>query len=198
MPTGYTHSVQDGTVTDLRTFALICARGMGGLIMMRDDPMDAPIPDRFEPSTNYHDKALAEAREALAEIVAMSPSECLNRQAAKISEAETYRREYVAKKAAYADRYQAMIAKVEAWETEAEGIKDFMLSQLRDSIRFDCEGNYEPAVAEPMDAGDWRQARITELTESIGYHEQERSAEIARTESRNRWIAALKASLPTD
>lgn len=56
MPTGYTHGVQDGTVTEFRDFALICARAFGATILMRDDPMDAPIPDEFQSSTYHLDR----------------------------------------------------------------------------------------------------------------------------------------------
>ena len=64
MPTGYTASVADGRVTEFAPFALQCARAMGALIMMRDEPHDAPIPERFEAS-DYYSKSLAEARERL-------------------------------------------------------------------------------------------------------------------------------------
>ena len=45
MPTGYTADIQDGKITTLREYALSCARAFGALIMMRDDPHDAPIAD---------------------------------------------------------------------------------------------------------------------------------------------------------
>ncbi len=48
MPTGYTDAVKDGITFD--QFVLGCARGMGALVMMRDEPSGTPIPERFEPS----------------------------------------------------------------------------------------------------------------------------------------------------
>lgn len=56
MPTGYTHEVQSGEVTDFPTFTMQCARAFGALIMMRDDPSDAQIPEQFEPS-DYNRRA---------------------------------------------------------------------------------------------------------------------------------------------
>lgn len=53
MPTGYTASVADGTTTTLRAFALQCARAFGATVTMRDDPMSAEIPERFEPGGFY-------------------------------------------------------------------------------------------------------------------------------------------------
>ncbi|MDP3869142.1 hypothetical protein [Phenylobacterium sp.] len=196
MPTGYTSDVADGKVTDLRTFALRCARGMGACIMMRDDPWDAPIPERFEPSTTYYDKALAEARAELDALMKMTPADCLAAQHAEREKEIAANIEYRAGKTAQRDRYEAMLAQVEAWETDAEGIKDFMLEQLRSSINFDCGRDYEPTHPEIIDSGEWRRERMERLAQQIGRHEAERAKEVARTEGRNQWIAALRASLP--
>lgn len=48
MPTGYTADVQSGKVTDFAEYAMNCARAFGALVLMRDDPSDADIPERFE------------------------------------------------------------------------------------------------------------------------------------------------------
>jgi hypothetical protein len=73
MPTGYTADVQNGTVTELRDFALSCARAFGACIMMRDDPPGTPIPDQFEPSSYYRiecEKAQAE----LSRLLTLTPA----------------------------------------------------------------------------------------------------------------------------
>ena len=198
MPTGYTADVQSGEITDLREFALRCARGMGALIMMRDDPFDATIPDRFEPS-QYNAKRLAEAQERLDAVTKMDRDQA-RREADKAYHAGcvTFDRRK-AERSEHAARYQAMIAKVEAWETKAEGIRDFMLDQLRQSLDFDCK----PVKADDAFVGkpkrqtgkEWRAEQIEELTREIAYHAKANAEEVARTEARNRWIADLKASL---
>lgn len=195
MPTGYTAAVQDGSITTLHEFALQCARGMGALIMMRDEPWGAPIPEKFEPSTKYYDEALAKARAELAEVTSLSNAECEARAKAEHEKAEQAWAEYVAGKRASRERYEAMLAQVEAWDTDAEGIKEFMLSQLRESITFDC-GDYAPSVSALPSPDEWRAERMKSLAKDIGYHEERRAAEIARTEARNRWLTALRASLP--
>ena len=65
MPTGYTADVMDGKVTDFKLFAMQCARAFGALVIMRDEPLNAEIPDEFSPS-NYHFQELEQARERLA------------------------------------------------------------------------------------------------------------------------------------
>lgn len=53
MPTGYTYPVCEGKITEFPDFALSCARAFGALISMREEPMDAPLPDEIAASTNY-------------------------------------------------------------------------------------------------------------------------------------------------
>jgi hypothetical protein len=61
MPTGYTSKIATGEMTSLRHFILTCARGMGALVHMRDEPSDAILPLRLEPDTSYHDDEIARA-----------------------------------------------------------------------------------------------------------------------------------------
>ena len=45
MPTGYTAGILEGETFE--QYALQCAKAFGALVMMRDEPSDAPIPDQF-------------------------------------------------------------------------------------------------------------------------------------------------------
>lgn len=170
MPTGYTSELHDGeqTFTD---FVLTCARGMGALITMRDEPMDAPIPDEFTPSMRYYldSKASAEAR--LEALRAMTPEDIFranqNDRAAVLAE----RAKEAVKRHDMRKRYEAMVAQVEAWEPPTEdhvGLKKFMLEQLHESIRFDCgDVSWPPMPAE--DPAEWFEAEIAQAERDIAY-----------------------------
>jgi len=62
MPTGYTNCIKDGVTFE--QFVWKCARAMGALVMMRDEPSNAPIPVKFEPS-NYYAEEVAKAKAKL-------------------------------------------------------------------------------------------------------------------------------------
>lgn len=194
MPTGYTADVLDGKITDLRSFAMLCARGMGACITMRDDPWDKPIPEKFEPSPYYGDR-LVEAECALADLHSMTPDEWeAQAEATYVAECKA-RDEYVARKLAGRDRYDAMIAKVSAWEGAPEGIKSFMLDQLRDARRFDCGDCSYYKEVERLSGEDWKAQREAELMQQSARAAAEWQKEKDRTASRNAWIAQLRASL---
>lgn len=201
MPTGYTAGVADGTITTLRQFALLCARGMGACISIRDEPFDTPIPERFEPSSWYADELRgAEAR--LAELDAMSPEarELAAEAAFGSAHAEWVKRQ-VERREQFV-RYQAMLAEVEAWETDAEGIRDFMLEQLRTSIDFDCRYAESPPPYDPepakLTAGEWWRVEVDEALRKITSARKSLSEEVARVEGRNGWLKRLRESLPAE
>ena len=115
MPTGYTADVQDGKITEFSEFALQCARAFGALIMMRDEPMGATIPDEFKPDS-YYIKALADAREELAKVRALSLAEC-KEEAKKLYEKQVQERDdRLERHRVEGARYRAMLAKVNAWQ----------------------------------------------------------------------------------
>jgi len=53
MPTAYTSFVADNENFTFPEFAMLCAREFGALISMRDEPLDTPVPERFEPDDFY-------------------------------------------------------------------------------------------------------------------------------------------------
>lgn len=197
MPTGYTAPVGDGKMTTLEDFAWSCARGMGFLIVMRDDPHDAPIPERFEPDTKYHDERLAEAEMALQELRGLTDDQCSERMERERADKTNQREGYNAKKRLILARYEAMRSKVLAWSVpnELSGMKDFMLNQLAESIRFDGGESTYPETPPVLSGSEWRNKKIEEYAKQIAYHTAERTKEIERTAERNRYLRLLRESL---
>jgi hypothetical protein len=198
MPTGYTAAIADGI--DFETFVMRCARGMGALIMMRDEPMDTPIPERFE-SSDYHTRELAEANDEMAKLRAMSIEET-GAAAREAFDAETKANsEAIARNSELRGKYEAMLKQVKSWNAptpEHEGFKKFMADQLTESIRFDCsESYYEEHKPKQKAGAEWLADRIAKATRDVEYHTTEHAKEVERTESRNSWLDALRNSLST-
>lgn len=195
MPTGYTSAVADGKITDLRSFALLCARGMGALVMMRDEPYDAPIPERFEPS-DYYAKRLAEAKAERDRLYAMSDDEAEQAARASYAEKVAAKEKWLADKRERRARYLSMIEKVERWQRAPDGLKEFMLDQLRQSMEHDCPENclyYNEPIQ--LSGPEWKRDQLQRIGEEILRSASEQAMEVERTEGRNAWIAQLRASL---
>ncbi len=177
-----------------------CARAFGALIMMRDDPQNAEIPESFEAST-YHKDAIEKESTELNELLAMDHSTA----DAKAKEAHQkhidYHTKAIAKNNALSAKYKAMLAQVEAYESPSpdhDNFKKFMADQITESIKFDCSSNYHReslASAKLMSGAEWILAEKERLEKSIDYHKKQHQEELDRTNNRNEWVKKLRDSL---
>jgi hypothetical protein len=202
MPTGYTAPIKDGI--SFKEYAMGCARAFGALIMMRDEPSDAPIPEAFEPS-DYNSKRIEEHESELAKVKAMDAEQC---QAAAVKEhANDVARfsKYIEENRELEAKYKAMLEQVEAYEPPSPDhvkFKEFMRSQITESIQFDCGGDYHEQLAKinatTPNGEQWQATKIATLAKDIAYHAKQHAEELERTEGRNRWVRELRESLRSD
>lgn len=193
MPTAYTADIAKDLTFE--QFVWRCARGMGALIMMRDKPLDAPIPEKFEPS-DYSLKRLQEAQERLDWLNGLSPAAVAMEAKKANAAALAAHQRYTADKATLQKKYEAMHAKVQAWTPptrDHQGFKEFMLSQIRDSLKFDCYDT-RPGPS-PLQPDEWRQREAERALNDVAYHTKAHGEEIDRTTQRNQWVASLRWSL---
>jgi hypothetical protein len=196
MPTGYTANIAKGITFE--QFVMQCARAMGALIMMRDEPLDAEIPERFEPS-DYHVKKLEELRKEQA-VVANMGTEDTNIQAKKEYEKECdQRKNTILEHKGLQVKYEAMLREVNNWvppSSDYNKFKSFMIDQLTRSIKFDCNTEYYTNnLPVELTGVNWWIKEKTRIDKDILYHEKENAKEIERTEGRNQWIKQLRDSL---
>lgn len=196
MPTGYTADIKDGI--DFKTYAMNCARAFGACVALRDEPGGGDrIPDAFEPS-DYHIKAVENARDALAALDAMNPAE-LERAAARAwDDAETSRLTRLEDKRKQREAYEAMLAKVVAWEAPTPNhaeLHEFMRTQIEQSIEFDCGCEYDTTPTVRLTGKEWAAKRRAVLVHNVQYHERGHADEVERAAKRTEWVRALRASL---
>jgi hypothetical protein len=195
MPTGYTSIIGDRESVSFEEFAMRCARGMGACISMRDNSLDAPIPDRFEPDTTFYAERERAAQEQIALFEAMSTDD-----AARAADEE--HEKTIADVNAANERYSALRGKyermrvgVQSWVPPTQdhnGLKDFMLEQLEQSMRFDCIHLTTPDRVSPE---RWRLTKLDEAHRARIRAREGLLEEVERTESRNKWLADLRGSL---
>lgn len=197
MPTGYTHDVAEGKVITIKDFAMSCARAFGALISMRDEPMDAEIPEAFEVPT-YYAEQVTKHEAKLHKLRSMSPAEA---QAACQASHRAELRAWASRcddRAMKLVRYQSMLQQVEAWAVptlEHIELRDFMAEQIATSVKYDCE----PWSGEQMPVlqrwPDWLRQQIAKAEWDVAYYRENRAKEVARMKSRNEWLSALRGSL---
>lgn len=197
MPTGYTAIIGEGA--DFKRFVWSCARGMGALIDMRDMPSDAPIPDRFEVSS-YHPERIVELEAKLVELDATDMVEFKRKIDEKYTIEVANAAERRGRDAELLAKYEAMLAKVEAWTPPTEDhneFKEFMIQQIQSSIDFDCNSRYDysPKPPDCSPIAVLFVERRQSILKEIEYHKTKHQEELQRNEERNQWVKALRDSL---
>lgn len=194
MPTGYTSALYEGKEVSFPEFVMQCARAFGALVTMRDDPMDAPIPDEFAPS-NYYDEQLKLAESRLEKIKNWD-SKKANQEALKLYKKSLKDYEVSVERVnALKARYEDMLAKVNNWNAptpDHEGLKKFMVNQLQESIEFDCN---TPEKPKKISGASYKGQCIKSEKWNIAYHTKEKEAEAKRCAERTNWVRDLRKSI---
>lgn len=196
MPTGYTVNVVDGKLTNTKDYLLRCARAFGFLAFMKDEPLDAPIPDEIPKSTFYQDR-YEEAKEELKKLEAMTKDDIHNaaEQAWRKSiESDTRLYEKWSEENA---RCEAMKQKVLQWNPpeELNGVKEFAIQQLdisKEDLSWYTNDLHKDARL-PDD--EWYELALSNCKKDA-----ERYLELARKEQRryddnSRYLSMLRESL---
>lgn len=198
MPTGYTAKIAEGI--EFEEYALLCARQFGVCITMRDDPWDAPIPEKFEES-DYHKRSLAEAEADLAEFKSATTDQLKAKFESEKVERVKPLKEGLEEKRELLKKYEKMLAQVRLFEAPSEdhvNFRDFMESQITQSIEFDCNLEYYAKELKAVDEwtfDSWKEMTEENLTRSVEYHKEQMEAETNRTDNRNKWISQLRTAI---
>ena len=182
MGTGYTECVRRGQATTLKEYVYKCIGAF-----FRED--------YTPPKTSYLQELLQEAETELARLESMSEEEF-----EKIYEAEyiesvrlfNERRESIL---ADKHRYTLMLEKVREYplpSPEHKAFHNFLVSQLEDSIRFDC-----PDIEEFRPSREQRSLSkdILQAKQDVDYYREKVADERNAIESSTLWLKQLKESL---
>jgi hypothetical protein len=196
MPTGYTSGVATGEIKDFKTYALQCARAFGACIMLRDEPMSDEIPE-FKPSDHY-EQSLAKAQAELAAFMVMNREEKEALYRKECDDRIDYAKKRIAENAAQKQRYEDMLKQAREFRAPTSGHNEyakFLVTQLEESIKFDCSGDFYEKQLERPSFSEWAKGKLEKLKWDIEYSEKHHREEVKRTASRNKWVADLKKSL---
>ena len=195
MPTGYTAPVLDGTITELRDFAYLCAHNFDALISEREKPLTPTLPEHV-PVNDYYFNTLTRDEKELDRLTCMSEQEA-ELEALKSYEDELVRRrEMQAKRDADRARYEAMLEKARAWNPPTDQhfeLRRFMIEQLTKAIDFDCGSLYTSPVKKYTGA-EWLQLRTDSARRMVERSRESWRKQTEGADRTNAWIKALRES----
>lgn len=202
MPTGYTWDVANGNMTEAKDYILRCARAFGATIMMRDDPLDKPIPE-FQPNS-YHREAMEAAKRKIDELYGLTIEHIQERIDVEYWHELDCNKKYRQEKIDERNRYSGMLSKVEKWQPPSPEhckLKEFCIDQLNECLKHEFSDKdldeYYPIDLEKPTIEKWLEDKIKEYSGQVEYHQKKHNEEVERTNERNNWINQLKDSLET-
>jgi len=196
------------TITEGITFkeyAINTAKQFGYLFEMRELPADAPLPVAFPlPSREKHLEKLAELRAEKKQILAMSDEEIETTAKQEHENAVKSYQDYLEKKISDKEKYEAMLAQVEAYEVPSrqhKKLKKVMKDQIIGSIAQECDIEYtkktiEEIIADgPQPVAEWRQNNLDCIENSIKREHKSYRRGKNSAQQKERWVTQLKSSL---
>ena len=194
MPTGYTSEIYDGKDISFSDFALKCARAFGACIEQRDDDVnDKPKLIEKHDKDNYHIKRIEEAKKWKKPTKAEFDD--------YVTKQTAYYNEQIDKKNKLKILYQQMLDKANDWTpptTGHEGLKQFMIDQLTESLTHDCGKDYYECELLQIKSYTYEDM-VSDMRASnkrdIEYHTEQLKKDNERVDTRNEWISSLYKSL---
>lgn len=200
MATGYTYPVAEGELTSAPEFIRRCARAMGALVMLRDEPLSAPIPDTLPTSSSYNQDRLVEIDGKLAQLDGLRSEELDRmfeeaREAAITRDHERFERARVERV-----RLKNMRDAISDWtppRSDFFTLKNFMLEQLDLSLRVTTPpiGLNTSAFDAYSGPEEWLQKQRTDLASQRAACVAAIAKEQDNDASRQEWWDVLRESL---
>jgi hypothetical protein len=201
MPTGYTAGILDGTTKDFKEYAKLCSRAF--MIHLRDEPIDSEYTPRTP--SNYHIKAITEAKLKLKEIEVLDDETIVKREYEKILNDIEYHEKAIVNKNENEVKLNQFLEKAKAYKPPTEthkGISDFMIEQIEKTIDFDCKDddyhqkriNKLKENLKVLNADDIRGQLRAKATEDIAYNTKAHEEDLKRCRDSNNWDGRTDAS----
>jgi len=189
MPTGYTAAIERGTT--FKNFVLHCARAH--LISMRDDPLDAEIPDVVHPD-RYHFNSAQEALIRLGKLKVLTVEQAKDKADKEFKEETRVYEGNLKQHKKVKALYDAMLKQVQSWQPptpDHQELKEFMIQQ----INISKPNEYYRRKPRRKSGQSWLKTQIEEATSDLAYHEGKYAEEVVSCTKSTAWIKALKRSL---
>lgn len=195
MPTGYTAKLCQGEQS-FEEFILRLSRAFGANVMLRDDPLDTPLPTKVREISPYLFNTLKDFKKELKEVENWTIKEANKKAEAHFQNELSAHLDSVKEKNILRKRLEAMITKVRAWNPPTPDHVDLQklaISQLEETIKYDCTPY--PKYPQKVSGEDFKQEKIENITWNITHYSKEIEDETKRANEANTWINTLRKSL---
>lgn len=202
MPTRYTSYIKDGKITSGKEFLKLCTRAFGIAIDLKDESLDVPTPNHFEPDT-YYEKAYKDSLASREKAYSMTFEEAKEDMISKFknnkASAERCLKDYKNED----KKYLKVREEVEKWippTQEHEGLKKFCLEQIDMSLNTSLYKWCEEDINKELDTSDDTVRKYIDNLKDYADEKLKRAyknwqEELRRIEEKNIWMKQFLDSL---
>lgn len=197
MPTGYTSSIKDDI--SFEDFVLRCARAFGPCVHQRDS--NASERPKLRTPNEYHKDQLDETKALLETLNKMGGSNRIEYGKSEIQKDIDNFRKNMNEVILLKTKYENMLNSINNWTPptpEHIELKKFMIDQITQSIKFDCNvSNYIETLDKlskenPLDRYN---TNLNRAISDINFFENDCNEELSKVSEANKWILDLYSSL---
>ena len=202
MPTGYTAYIKDGKITSGKEFLKLCTRAFGIAVDLKDESLDVPTPNHFEPHP-YYEKAykdsLVSREKAYSKTLEEVKEDIISKYDDNKIRAEKILKDYKDED----EKYLKVREEVEKWippTPEHENIKKFCLEQIDRSLNIALYEWCEEDINKELDTSDDTVMKYIDILKDNADKQVQRTyenwqAELKRVEEKNLWMKQFLDSL---
>lgn len=202
MPTGYTSYINDGEITSGKEFLKLCTRAFGIAVALKDESLDVPTPNHFEPDP-YYEKAYKDSLVSREKAYSMTLEEAKEDMISKFKNNKASAKRCLKDYKDEDKKYLKVREEVEKWippTPEHENLKKFCLEQIDMSLNTSLYKWCEEDINKELDTSDDAIRKyIDDLKDQkdmqVNRAYEKYQAELKRVEEKNLWMKHFLDSL---
>lgn len=202
MPTGYTAYIKDGKITSGKEFLKLCTRAFGIAVDLKDESLDVPTPNHFEPHP-YYEKAYKDSLVSREKAYSMTLEEVKEDIISKYNDNKGRAEKILEKYKDEDKKYLKVREEVEKWippTSEHENLKKFCLEQIDMSLNTSLYEWYEKDINKELDTSDDTIKKYIDILRDNADEKLKRAyknwqEELRRVEEKNLWMKQFLYSL---
>lgn len=202
MPTGYTAYIKDGKITSGKEFLKLCTRAFGIVVDLKDESLDVPTPNHFEPHP-YYEKAYKDSLVSREKAYSMTLEEVKEDIISKYNDNKGRAEKILEKYKDEDKKYLKVREEVEKWippTSEHENLKKFCLEQIDMSLNTSLYEWYEKDINKELDTSDDTIKKYIDILRDNADEKLKRAyknwqEELRRVEEKNLWMKQFLDSL---
>lgn len=202
MPTGYTSYIKDGKITSGKEFLKLCTRAFGIAVDLKDESLDVPTPNHFEPHP-YYEKAYKDSLVSREKAYSMTLEEVKEDIISKYNDNKGRAAKILEEYKDEDKKYLKVREEVEKWippTPEHENLKKFCLEQIDMSLNTGLYEWYEKDINKELDTSDDTVRKYIDNLKDYADEKLKRAyknwqEELRRVEEKNLWMKQFLDSL---